>query len=108
MQDLEREIRRDKKIAKKMKFAAILVGYGVGLLVVKPFLPEIDDVAKMDAMQGLFTTLSAGLILYGLAIVVTFIVNKNMVLMINGVLAWFVLPTLGFWFVAEAFKVLTS
>ena len=104
----EKERKRDKKIAKIMKRAAISVGVGLGFIILLPFLPEISDTEKMDDMKDLLSLTGMSIVGYGALMTLTVFFFRKHTLVVDGLMNWLVVPTYGLWFAMEAYKVLAG
>lgn len=82
------------KIGRKaFKRAAYAIGLAVGFFLLSPFLPDVGNKEKQDAIIGAFHVLALWLILYGALITVTFFFMREKLKLVMFILNWFVIPT---------------
>ena len=102
----DKELKKEKKIGKIGRNAAVSIGLGLGFLVLTPSLPDIDNEAKTDAMKGLFANLAIMMISYGAVLLLSVVFVRNKAQLIAGIMSWFVAPSLALWFCMEVMDVL--
>ncbi len=104
----DKERKRDKKIYKILKKAAIAVGAGLGFIVIIPFLPDITDKDKMVEMRELFSLTGMSVASYGVFMSFVIFFFRDRILLVNGIMNWLIVPTYGLWFAFEAYKILAG
>lgn len=105
---VDEEIFRRTQHKKAFKSAAHGMGFGVGLLILLPLLPEVTTSSKVEEMKGLFETLSLWLIAYSLCIMCTFFFARHNVGFVMTGLNLVLVPVLTFWLVVRGCMVLAQ
>lgn len=106
--EAEKERKREKKIYKVVKRSAIAFGAGIGFIFIIPFLPDVADAEKMEAMRELFVLLGKSISAYGAFMAIAVFVKRDKILLIDGLMNWLIVPTFGLWIVFEAVKILNG
>lgn len=102
----EREKKRDKKIFKILKRSSITIGAGLGFLILIPFLPDVSDAEKQKNILDLFFMTGWCIAGYGAFMSLCVFFLRSKVLLIDGLMNFFVVPSYAIWFAFEAFKIL--
>ena len=105
---VDHELLMNKQNKKVFKGAAYSMGLGVGLLLLIPILPDIDETAKQDGLESIFVTISCVLIANSFALAFGFFLLRPYIGLIQFMLSWFVMPTVGIWAVVEGYKVIAG
>lgn len=105
---VDEELFRRAEHKKAFRSAAHGMGFGVGLLILLPLLPDVTTSAKVGEMKGLFEILSLWLIAYSLCIMCTFFFARHNVGFVMTGLNLVLVPALTFWLVVRGCMVLAQ
>lgn len=121
MQQLSEQERRRKEIqyvdvdllgkkqnVKCFKSAAYAMGFGVGFLILSPFLPDVGEEKKSEAMVDLYQSVSFWMIAYAIAVTISFFFFRKNIPFIMFILNWFAIPTVALWAMIEGYGIITQ
>jgi len=104
----DEEARNEKRIKKIISKGAQMAALAVGLILLSFMLPALNETETTKAMQSIFMKTGLWLFLYAVVVFLAFGLMRQNILLINAVMQFIFLPSVGIIFVIEMYHIFTD